>query len=300
MADAADRRRYLLWRTLGTLLEQLPVQLAVHVAEAVGWAVAWRETPTRAVAASNLRSILELGASTPVDKKVLDRWVRRYFASYARYWAEGATLPAVDPGVLHSRIDMVEGLTELRASMATGQGVVLALPHIGSWEWGGAFLARIEMPMTAVAERLEPQELFDWFIAKREAIGLHIEALGPEAGKTMLSTLRAGGLVGLLCDRDISGDGIAATLLGRPSRMPAGPATLALRTGAQLHAGVVFSGPGNQHCAHVSGPLPVERQGKMRADVARLTQDIADEMTALIRRSPEQWHVFVPGFTDAS
>ena len=49
--------------------------------------------------------------------------------------------------------------------MAAGSGIVMALPHVGSWEWGGAWLALEGMPMTAVVEVLEPAELFEWFVA---------------------------------------------------------------------------------------------------------------------------------------
>ncbi len=298
MALSADRRRYFLWRSIGTILELLPVQFAVRVAEAVGWAVALRSSTSRDIAESNLRKVIEIDSAVPVDPRVLRRWVRRYFASYARYWAEGATIPAVHQGVVESRIDMAQGSEILREAMAHGNGVVIALPHVGSWEWGGALLARMGFPMTAVAEKLEPPELFEWFVDKRHAVGLLIEPLDRGAGQVMLSTLRAGGLVGLLCDRDLTGDGVEVSMLGRPLMMPAGPATLALRTGSTLLAGVVYSGPGNQHTAHLVGPIPCEREGRLRADIQRVTQLLADEVGALIARSPAQWHVFGPAFAD--
>ena len=76
--------------------------------------------------------------------------------------------------------------------------------------------------------------------------------------------------------------------------MPAGPATLALRTGARLVTGAVYSGPGRDHRAIVEPPLDTTRQGSLRPDVARLTQEIATRFEGLIRRAPEQWHVFQP------
>ena len=298
MSDSADRRRFLLWKTLGTLLEQLPVQVAVHLAEPIGWLASYKKGPTRDTVEANLRAILEDGSTTTLDEALLQRWVRRYYASYARYWAEGATLPAIHPGIVHSRGMFVEGEDHIREAIALGKGVVIALPHIGSWEWGGAQLARIGFPMTAVAEELEPPELFSWFVEKREAIGLIIEPLNADAGKKLLATLRDGGVVGLLCDRDLVGDGIEVTLLGQDAKLPAGPATIALRTGAVLLPGVAYSGPGRDHSIYVGPPIDVTRQGKLRSDITRITQLLADEMTALIRRAPEQWHVFVPPFQE--
>ena len=73
--------------------------------------------------------------------------------------------------------DVREGIEHLAEGMATGKGVVMALPHVGSWEYGGAFLATQDLPMTAVAERLEPPELFDFFVEQRAAMGLTIVPL---------------------------------------------------------------------------------------------------------------------------
>lgn len=298
MAIDAYRRRYLLWRALGTALEQLPVGFAVKVAELVGWGIGGRAGSVRSVAEGNLRQLVEHGSDEPIDQAVLDRWVRRYVASYARYWAEGATLPGLSPGELHLGIELVEGRDVLDEAMGHGNGAIVALPHVGSWEWGGGFLSRIGHPMLAVAEELEPPELFEWFIAKREAIGLRIAPLNRDAGKVLLGTLSDGGLVGLLCDRDITGDGIEVDLLGRRAKVPAGPATLALRTGAPLLPGVVYSGPGGDHCAHILPAIDTQRRGRLREDVARVTQDLSDAMSALIRRYPEQWHVFSNPFLD--
>ena len=183
--------------------------------------------------------------------------------------------------------------------MASGQGCIIALPHVGSWEWGGALLAQIGYPMTAVAEELDPPQLFEWFVAKREAMGIHIEPLGQGAGRKLLSVLGDGGLVGLLCDRDIEGGGIEVELLGARTTMPAGPATLALRTGAALLVGVIYAGPGDQHAAHISPPISTERRGRLRDDVTAVTQVLADELSGLIRRAPEQWHVFSDPFDES-
>jgi len=299
MDFSADRRRLLLWKTLGTLMEQLPVQFAVRAAQAIAWVIALRDTPTRRRAEENLRTILEYGADEPIDDKVLRRWIWRYYASYARYWAEGATLPGLDPDDAVARIAFVEGEEHLLKAMAAGNGAIVALPHIGSWEWGGALMAQMGFPMTAVAEVLEPPALFEYFVAKREQVGLRIVPLDANAGKQLLGILRSGGLVGLLCDRDLTGDGIDVELLGRLAHMPAGPATLALRTGATLIPGVVYSGPGQDHHVVLEAPIDLARTKSLRADVARVSQDLADALSRLIARAPEQWHVFVDPFEDA-
>jgi KDO2-lipid IV(A) lauroyltransferase len=186
------------------------------------------------------------------------------------------------------------GYDALAEGMAAGSGVVMALPHVGSWEWGGSFLDGIGFHMTSVGEQLEPEDLTEWFIGQREAMGLSVVPLGPEATGVLIKTLRGGGLVGLLCDRDIVGNGIEVEFFGERTTFSPGPATLALRTGATLVTSAVFSGPGSNHHAIISGPIDLSRTGSFRADVSRITQEIARHFEDYIRRAPEQWHVFQP------
>ena len=278
------------YTTLGSCIAALPEPLALGLGNVVGDVLYRVRRQHRDMVKANLRRVL--GAEGG-DALLLDRWARRSFRTYARYWVEGARLPTTSPDEVVQHV-FIDGLHHLHASRAAGNGTILALPHIGSWEYGGAFLATQNLPMTAVAERIEPPELFDFFVEQRAAMGLTIVPLDRHAGGALLSTLRDGGLIGLLCDRDIEGTGIEVDFFGERTTMPAGAATLALRTGATLCTGAVYSGPGRDHRAIVEPPLDTTRSKSLRADVARLTQEIATRLEGLIRRSPEQWHVFQP------
>ena len=287
--------RVALFKSVGRVIESVPERLDVALGRWVARGLGRRSGPARANLANNLRHAL----ATPddaVDRELLERFVDRGFASYGQYWAEGAKLPALDPSAIHDRFRIGEGLEHLHAARERGAGIVIALPHVGSWEWGGAFLAQLGMPMTAVAEVLEPPALFAWIKQKREAIGIRIEPLDDQAAAVLLQTLRGGGVVGLLCDRDIEHNGIEVEFFGERVTMPAGPATLALRTGAVLVAAGCYTGPGRDHFAVVTPPISCERLGRLREDVTRVTQLIAYELEGLIRRAPEQWHVLQPLF----
>jgi KDO2-lipid IV(A) lauroyltransferase len=278
------------YATLGRCLAALPEPVALGVANLVGDVLFRVRREQRAMVSNNLRRVLDADAS---DTAILDGWARRSFRAYARYWVEGARLGGTSPSEVEQRT-FIQGMQYLVEGMALGKGVVMALPHVGSWEYGGAFLASQDLPMTAVAERLEPPELFEFFVEQRAAMGLTIVPLDSSSGGALLSTLRRGGLVGLLSDRDIEGSGIEVEFFGETTTMPAGPATLALRTGAVLTTGVVYSGPGPDHRALIHPPIDTSRRGTLRTDVARLTQEIAHRFEGMIRLAPEQWHVFQP------
>ncbi|MEI8147966.1 MAG: phosphatidylinositol mannoside acyltransferase [Actinomycetes bacterium] len=292
---ARQRTRITIFKTLATAMELAPERVDRWIGEQVAGTVGRLSVEPRNNLRSNVRRALGTEDLQP-SSALLERYVDRGFETYGRYWAEGAKLPAISKSNVNKNFCFAEGLEHLQAAAASGRGVVIAIPHIGSWEWGGAFLANIGLPMHAVAEALDPPELFEWFAKKRRAIGIEIAPLNEQAGTILLSTIKAGKIVGLLCDRDIQNNGIPARLLGEDVTIPAGPATLALRTGAVLLAGACYAGPGDGHHAVFSPPIAAERLGKLREDVSRVTQLVADELSGLIRRAPEQWHVLQPRF----
>jgi phosphatidylinositol dimannoside acyltransferase len=277
-------------------MEALPESFDVAIASRIAQSFGRHHHSARANLSANLRQVLT-SPNAPVADTLVDEFVERGFAGYGQYWAEGAKLPALKKSTITDRFKIAEGLEHLLAAKERGRGIIVALPHIGSWEWGGSFLDSIGLTMTAVAEELDPPEFFTWFRKKRESIGIRIEPLNAHAGTVLLSTLREGGVVGLLCDRDLQGDGVEVDFFSRRVTMPGGPATLALRTGATLVAAACYSGPGRDHHAVVTPPIDSTRtSARLREDVRRITQDVTRELEHLIRRAPEQWHVLQPRF----
>src|SRR5438445_7899492 len=137
--------------------------------------------------------------------------------------------------------------------------------------------------MTVVVEPLDPPELLEWFASYRRTLGLTVVPLGPDAGTAVLKALAANELVGLLCDRDIGGGGVEVEFFGERTKLPAGPVTLALRTGCALcPSAAYYDGP--LHRAVIGPPMAVERTGRLRDDVQRVTQALAHELEVSIRR----------------
>lgn len=221
---------------------------------------------------------------------------REVYRSYGRYYGESFRLPAVSVDELDRRFS-VEGYEHFESVTHGEVGAIAVLPHLGSWEWTAQWVARVlEIPVTAVVEQLEPPALFDWFRSFREQIGMNVVALGPDAGKAVTQAIKQKHVVALLSDRDIAGGGIEVDFFGERTTLPGGPATLALRLGAPLLPMAMYDTPGGGHHAVVRPPLSIERRDSFRADVTRLTQDIATVLEDLIRAAPEQWHLMQPNW----
>jgi phosphatidylinositol dimannoside acyltransferase len=227
--------------------------------------------------------------------EALRQRVRDVYRSYTRYYAESFRLPSIGLDELDAR-HTAEGFEHIDEARAAGTGPIMVLPHLGSWEWSAFWLTRVRhLPVTAVVERIEPPALFDWFVEFRHSIGMEIVPLGADAGKTIMAAVRKRHVIALLCDRDIGRSGAEVTFFGEKTTLPSGPAVLAMRTGAPLLPTAIYD-QGRHHHGVVCPPIPVERQGSFRQDVARITQAIADALEALIRRAPEQWHLMQPNW----
>jgi phosphatidylinositol dimannoside acyltransferase len=278
------------YRGASTLARLLPAGVVDAGAPQLAALTALRSSERRAMVERHQRRI-DPGLAGPA----LRQRVREVYRSYGRYYGDSFRLPGVSPAELDARLTY-DGYEQVEAARSTGTGPLLLLPHLGSWEWAAFWLTRVRhLPVTAVVERIDPPALFDWFVEFREGIGLEIVPLGPEAGRSIVGAIRRARVVALLCDRDITGTGVEVDFFGEKTTLPSGPAVLALRTGAQLLPSAVYD-QGRIHHGVVRPPVPVERRGSFRDDVARITQLIAYELEDLIRAAPEQWHMLQPNW----
>ncbi|WP_037732227.1 phosphatidylinositol mannoside acyltransferase [Streptomyces megasporus] len=212
--------------------------------------------------------------------------------SYLRYWMESFRLPRWSPQRIRDSVE-VENLHRLTDALDTGRGVILALPHMANWDLAGAYLtAGLGIPFTTVAERLKPESLYDRFVAYREGLGMEVlPHTGGAAFGTLARRLRAGGLVALVADRDLSASGVEVTFFGEPARMPAGPAMLALQTGATLLPAHLWFDSTPVMKGRVLEPVAVPAEGDRRQKAAAMTQAVADGFAAGIAEHPQDWHM---------
>jgi KDO2-lipid IV(A) lauroyltransferase len=242
---------------------------------------------------------LHLRKADPTLKGLrLRRAVQEAFDSYARYWLESFRLPTMSKRAVAAGF-RTDGYHEhVVPGLEAGNGVIIALPHLGGWERAGRWIADQGHPITVIVEKIEPPELFQWFVDLRSKLGMTVVPLGPDAGKIAMGALRDNHVLCLLSDRDLIGGGPEVEFFGERTTLPGGAATLALRTGAPiLPTGVYFTNRVDGHFGWVRPPVPAERQAKrLRDDVARITQDVAVELEILIRRNPSQWHLFQPNW----
>lgn len=224
--------------------------------------------------------------------EVPDALMRASLVSYARYWREAFRLPSMDLRALAGELDAAfRGADNLDAALSAGRGAVCALPHSGNWDMAGVWFTQTRGTFTTVAERLEPESLYRRFVRYRESLGFEVLPLsGGERSPfdVLCDRLRDNGLVCLMADRDLTRTGVEVDFFGEATRMPAGPAKLAIATGADLlpvHCWFDGDGWGFE----VFPPLECGS-----GDVGAVTQALADRFAANIAAHPEDWHMLQP------
>ncbi|MEU0004969.1 phosphatidylinositol mannoside acyltransferase [Streptomyces sp. NPDC006314] len=212
--------------------------------------------------------------------------------SYLRYWMESFRLPAWSPERVRAGFVPTD-LHHLTDGLASGRGVILALPHLANWDLAGAWVTTaLETPFTTVAERLKPETLYDRFVAYREGLGMEVlPHSGGSAFGTLARRLRDGGLVCLVADRDLSASGVEVDFFGDRARMPAGPALLAQQTGALLLPVTLWYDDSPVMRGRLHPPIEVPQSGTRAEKTSVMTQALADAFATGIADHPEDWHM---------
>jgi phosphatidylinositol dimannoside acyltransferase len=272
------------WR----LVRTMPRPAARALFNAVADRAARRNGPGTQRLRGNLRRVV--GPDMPDAE--LDALVRAGLRSYARYWMEAFRLPS------QSKQQFLDGFhmsgRELADAMAAGRGVILALPHVGNWDAAAAWVVANGWPLVVVAERLKPERVYDRFVAFREKLGMEVVPLtgGRRPPLDVLAErLRQGYAVALLADRDLSARGVEVEFFGGRTRMPPGPALLALTTGAPLLSADLWYSADRVECVLKRVPVPGPDEGPLDARVRLVTQRLADAFAAGIAAHPQDWHM---------
>jgi lauroyl/myristoyl acyltransferase len=234
-------------------------------------------------ATDNMRQVLGPHA----DPREAARLTRAAFANYARYMVDVVRLPHLKPRELFENI-RVEGWEHVEAAYTHGKGVVFATGHIGNWDMAGAAFAARGRPVSALVETLSPPRWNERVQRTRTRAG--VKAIPIENGpREMLAALRKQEGLAVLVDRPMAQDGVPVTFFGRPTRVPGGAATLALRTGSPVVPAALVRDPrGGGYLAHIGPPI----FGSRGDDAAVVMQGVMNWLEGIIRLYPDQWFMF--------
>ncbi len=209
--------------------------------------------------------------------------------SYLRYWFDTFRLSKWSKNRIISTTQLIrENL--LRDPIQSKQGCIVALPHAGNWDHAAAYFCSTGITLTAVVEKLKPEAIFKKFLAYRESIGIEAISHKEKTIPILTERLQAGKLIALVADRDMSRNGIEVNFFGKTSKMPSGPAILAIKTGAPLITAYVRYTSGGIEIIFDETLKPTN-SGSEEEQIKIITQSMADNFAKRIKENPVDWHM---------
>jgi KDO2-lipid IV(A) lauroyltransferase len=267
------------WRIVRWLPERSAYRLAYAAADFL--------TKRNGKNVSRLRSNLQR-TQPNMTQLDLDLLVIDAMRSYMRYWCDTFRFPDWSPERVRETV-AVNNEHLLLDAIAAKTGVIVSLPHAGNWDHAGAYFCAKGINLVTVAEHLKPEKLFLKFLSYRQAMGMEVLPLDGRVLGTLAQRLRQGALVALVADRDLSRSGIDVNFFGGPSRMPAGPALLALKTSAPLITAFVSYTESGIHIDFNEVAIPT--MGTDEEKVVEIVQRMADQFSNGISSHPQDWHM---------
>ena len=282
------RVQYRLWQFLTAVVSRMPLWAAYGIATAVGFVAFYCWPGGRRAMTRNYRRVLA-GASNRQVRTV----ARASLTNYFRYLADFMRFPSQSPDALRLAVDGDDAFAALDAALARGRGAVVICMHFGNWDLGAAAAAARGYALTAVVETFRDRRLDAMVVGSRRRLGMEVVKM-EKAGPSLIKALRRNGLVALLIDRPVPGEGVKVRFFGEEVEVPSGPARLALRTGASVvPTAFVRLDPNRPHVRTLADfSIDYEPTGDTETDVRNLTQAIMDVHEGYIRRYPDQWYMF--------
>lgn len=284
----------LLFRLGTVIIRALPPGIRYPVAAVVGRSVFSFLPRRRKVACENYAQVLGL----PLTDRRTRRVAWRAFGNYFKMFADFIIMGSLNPQTIR-RMVRPQGLEHLQAALDAGKGAIAVTAHMSNWDILAAAAAAYGYPVNAVTSDLPSGRLNDLMVKSRARIGMRMIPLQPGSLRNIIRALGRNELVALACDLYQGEHGVTVSFFGRPTRLPAGPAAIALKTGAPIVPVWVERRPDNRYIAHVEPSLEVSRTGDPDEDIRVTTTRIVAFFERIVRQAPDQWLVFLPVWRQA-
>jgi len=267
------------------LVPQLPERFGFWFFARLGDCAYWLGGRARENYQRNLRHVIGSDASPQVYSRI----TRRAFQNLLKNYYDLFRGHRLTEAQVYAQLESVQGLEHLDAAIARGKGVAGGTAHFGNFNMfvhlTAVYLKRKHEVVVPV-ERIKPQEVYEIVSRQRAAQGIELVPVD-QAARVLIKKLRAGSVLGLAIDLDVTQTGPIVEFFDAPAQLPDGAAALALKYDAPLILGFVRRLDNNKCAVVIEPPLELERTGDLGADTVSGVKKIAGRMEEWFRRYPD-------------
>src|SRR5256712_2957127 len=278
-----------LFRLGSWVMRALPPRVRYPLAALTGRCAFFLMPRRRRVAFENFGQ----GLGLPWNDPLVKRTARHAFGNYFKMFADFMLMYSLKPEEIR-RMVRPQGVERIDRVLAERKGAVVVTAHVSNWDIPGAASAGYGYPIRAWTNGLPRGGLNELVIASRERIGMKMIRLGPSSLRQILRALGRNELVALASDLYSGDRGVPVPFFNRPAIFPAGPPTIALKTGAPILPVWIPRQPDNLYVAEIEEPLEVSRTGATQRAGQLPTERIVQFLLRIIRREPDQWLGVLP------
>jgi KDO2-lipid IV(A) lauroyltransferase len=286
---------YYLFRFLKFVCPLLPSRFGYWLFARLGDAVYAFSAKQNSVYFQNLQRVLGVDASPERVRAT----ARRGYQNLLKNYFDLFRAHGINKEKLKKQLASVQGFEHLEGAMKQGKGVIAGSCHFGAWDMvihlTGIYLdTKVLVPQ----EHLKPEKMFQLVMSMRREQGIDVVAV-ENSPREILRALKAGRIVGLAFDRDITESGQIVNFFGAPARLPDGAVQLALKFNAPVVIGFAIRERDNRARVVIEPPLTFERTGDHQRDLCAGVEKIAAILQKYFRENPEQWLMFQQVWLDA-
>ena len=243
---------------------------------------------------------------TPLSNLKLSRrkqYIKNYSVlsvkiNYVKYWLE--TIWLTKNGYFKYVYSNVKIINEnaIRKLNKTHSSYILALPHVGNWEFAIPMGKELNLNLVAVAEPLSDIKILNWFTKLREELGCKI-LLGGKGQNTfseIVELLNSNNHVCLLAERHIGKSGVGVEFFDQMAAFPKGPVALSLETQLPI-VPTAFIKTNDGYELHFGNPFIVPYFDNQAQSIQHGLKVLSKSLENLIMLDPNQWHSIQPVWT---
>jgi KDO2-lipid IV(A) lauroyltransferase len=238
----------------------------------------------------NLTKNLKIALGENVDKKAINKIIRRIFINFAKYLADFFKFSKLTEEDLREKIEIV-GAENIDKCMAEGKGAIALSPHIGNWELGAAIVAALGYKTHAIVLEHKDKRINNFFTRQRTINNIEIVPLGFQV-KKCFAALKDKGVLAIAGDKNYTPHGDYVEFFGKKAFMPKGPAVFSLKTGSPIIPCSCIRKKDNTFKIQFEKPIELEPTGDFKEDVRALMAKYMPLFEKHIRKYPGQWYAF--------
>ena len=289
-----SNRMYKLFKFASVIIPRLPGWCIPVLADVTGVVAFFVATNARKQATSNMIHVLgKEVVESKVGRRQLRRTVIQMFQNNARNYLDLFTIPYISPEKI-LKVMNIEGIEHLEQALALGKGVILFSAHLGPFNYLAQWISIKGYQMIIPVEHLKDERILDLTLKLRNSKGVQFLPLGGSTPmRAIIKALRSNQIVLITADRAVEGESVEKLFFGELARLPIGPVSLSLRTGAAL-VGACGWHTSRTRIGGKFVPLTLEPTEDERKKADTVMCALIKKLEMYIQAHPEQWVMFSP------